>query len=205
MKTLPILLIFLFGVTSLQAQHHHAADNELEAGKISAGYSLYHLDAPWTTHRNETVKLSDFSGSAVIVVMFYGNCREVCPVLIQDAWRLYNRVETSRREAVKVLGITFDTDNDTPEVLRKYAKYEQLDIPGWHFMTSEDATVRSLAMMLGVQYSKKSDGHFAHSNLVTVLDKEGKIARRVEGLNQPMEEAAAVIDSVVIANKEKEQ
>ncbi|SHF80182.1 protein SCO1/2 [Fodinibius roseus] len=200
MKTLPIILIFLFGGTYLYAQHHHAADNELEAGKINAGHSLYHLDAPWTTHRDETVKLSDFRGSPIIVVMFYGNCREVCPILIQDTWRLYNRVDTSRRETVKVLAITFDTENDTPEVLREYANYEQLDIPGWHFMTSEDATVRSLAMMLGVQYSKKSDGHFAHTNLVTVLDEEGKIARRVEGLNQPMEEAAAVIDSM---NKEE--
>lgn len=207
MKTLPIILIFLFGVPGLYAQHHHGADadNDLKAGEVTAGQSLYHLDSPWTTHRNETLKLSEFTGSPVIVVMFYGNCREVCPILIQDAWRLYNTVDASQRKTVKVLAITFDTENDTPEVLQDYAKYEQLDIPGWHFITSEDATVRSLAMMLGVQYSKKSDGHFAHTNLVTVLDKEGKIALRVEGLNQPMAEAAAVVNSFVHATKEKEQ
>lgn len=205
MKTLPVLLIFLFGVTSLRAQHHHEAANELEAGQISPGQSLYHLDDCWTTHRDETLMLSEFRGSPVIVVMFYGNCREVCPILIQDVWRLYNAIDASQKEKVKVLAITFDTENDTPEVLRKYVRYEQLDIPGWHFMTSEDTTVRSLAMMLGVQYSKKSDGHFAHTNLVTVLDREGKIAMRVEGLNQPMDKAAAVIDSVVNANKVKEQ
>lgn len=203
MKTISIILFSLVLATSLNAQHHHGADSELDAGEINAEYSLYHLDAPWTNHRNENVKLSDFRGSPVIVVMFYGNCTEVCPILIQDAWRLYNMVNKSQRETVKVLGITFDTENDTPEVLNDYAKYEQLDIPGWHFMTSEDANVRGLAMMLGVQYSKQSDGHFAHSNLITVLDGEGKIARRVEGLNQPMEEAAAVINSIINTNKDK--
>ncbi|GAA5521374.1 SCO family protein [Aliifodinibius salicampi] len=198
MKMISIILLSLFLVTSLNAQHHHAADGELGAGKISAEHSLYHLDAQWTNHRDETVKLSDFRGSPVIVVMFYGNCMEVCPILIQDAWRLYSSVDESVRGDVNVLAVSFDTENDTPEVLNNYAKYEQLDIPGWHFMISKNATVRSLAMMLGVQYSKKSDGHFAHSNLVTVLDKEGKIAIRMEGLNQPMGEAAAVINSILM-------
>lgn len=203
MKKLYLIVILLFTATSLSAQHNHSSDNALHAKEVDSEHSLYHLDAEWTNHRNETVKLSEFRGSPVIIVMFYGNCTEVCPILIQDAWRLYNMVNKSQREMVKVLAITFDTENDTPEVLNEYAKYEQLDISGWHFMTSEDASVRSLAMMLGVQYSKKSDGHFAHSNLVTVLDGEGKVARRVEGLNQPMEEAAAVINSIIKTNKNK--
>jgi len=52
-------------------------------------------------------------------------------------------------------------------------------------------------MMLGVQYCEKSDGHFAHSNLITVLDKQGRVAIRVEGLNQPMDEAAGTIRSII--------
>lgn len=203
MKTISIILFSLFWVASLNAQHLHEAESELGASEINAEHSLYHLDAQWTNHRNETVKLSEFRGSPVIVVMFYGNCTEVCPILIQDTWRLYSGVDESVRDDVNVLAVSFDTENDTPEVLNNYAKYEQLDIPGWYFMTSENANVRSLAMMLGVQYSKKSDGHFAHSNLITVLDGEGKIARRVEGLNQPMEEAAAVINSIINTNKNK--
>jgi protein SCO1/2 len=51
--------------------------------------------------------------------------------------------------------------------------------------------------MLGVKYQQTGDGHFAHSNLVTVLDTEGKIAKRVEGLNQPMNEAATVIEGLL--------
>ncbi|MDZ7657700.1 SCO family protein [Fodinibius sp.] len=197
MKKFYLILIFLLTATSLSAQHNHGADNTLNAKEVDSEHSLYHLEAKWTDHRGETVSLADFRGTPVIVVMFYGNCTDVCPILIQDAWRLYSGVDESLREDVNVLAVSFDTENDTPEVLNNYAKYEQLDIPGWHFITADDADVRTLAMMLGVQYSKKSDGHFAHSNLVTVLDEEGRIAHRVEGLNQPMNKAEATIESIM--------
>ena len=198
MRTLSAILLILCLAGSLSAQqHHHEGNTTLKAGEVNSEHSLYHLDAEWTDHRNQTFRLSDFSGNPVIVVMFYGNCTQVCPILIQDAWRLYGTLDKSEREATRVLAITFDTENDSPEVLREYARHEQLNIPGWHFMTSEAANVRSLAMMLGVQYTKTSDGHFAHTNLVSVLDKEGRIARRIEGLNQPMEKAADEISSIL--------
>ncbi len=197
MKTLSFILLIFVCAISLSAQHHQKDDNTLSAGEISSEHSLYHLDAEWTDHRNKSYSLSDFAGEPVIVVMFYGNCTQVCPILIKDAWRLYSSIGKQMRDSVNVLAITFDTENDTPQVLRDYAEYEQLNIPGWHFMTAEQANVRTLAMMLGVQYTKKSDGHFAHTNLVTVLDKQGRIAKRVEGLNQPMSEAVEVIRSIM--------
>lgn len=193
-----LLFIFLlFGLgTSLSAQHHHTRGDGVNAIKITAGHSLYHLDGEWTDHRGNTYTLSDFAGAPVIVVLFYGNCTQVCPILIRDARRLYSMLDEDAKHAVHVLAITFDTESDTPEVLRAYAENEKLNIAGWHFMTSKAASVRSLAMMLGVQYMKRSDGHFAHSNLVTVLDKQGRIAERVEGLNQPMDEAALKISTI---------
>ena len=197
MKTLSFILLTLAFAMNLSAQHHHNGDNTLSAGTVNSEHSIYHLDAQWTDHRGDTYSLRDFSGEPVIVIMFYGNCTQVCPILIKDAWRLYSSIDKSIRDSVNVLAITFDTENDTPEVLHNYAEYEQLNIPGWHFMTSESAKVRSLAMMLGVQYTKKSDGHFAHTNLVTVLDKRGRIVKRVEGLNQPMEKAAEDIKSIM--------
>ncbi len=203
MRILTAIFLVAIFTASLSAQHQHDANNTLSAEEVKSEHSLYHLDEEWTDHRGNAISLKHFEGEPVIVVMFYGNCTEVCPVLIQDSWRLYNGLDQSQQKLVNVLAVTFDTKNDTPEVLHEYAQQEQLNIPGWHFMTSDDSSVRSLAMMLGVQYSQTSDGHFAHSNLITVLDEKGKIAKRVEGLNQPMEEAAAEISSII--SKEKLQ
>ncbi|HBQ58498.1 MAG TPA: SCO family protein, partial [Balneolaceae bacterium] len=67
----------------------------------------------------------------------------------------------------------------------------------WHFITGKRTDIKMMATMLGVKYQQTSDGHFAHSNLVTVLDTEGKVAKRVEGLNQSMNEASAVITTML--------
>ncbi len=195
-----LILFAVLGFVEVNGQDmHHQHDHKqeaLKAGEVQSGHSLYHLNNQFITHRNEKVKLSDFAGEPVIVVMFYGNCTQVCPILIQNSWRLYSSLSESTRETVNVLAVSFDTENDSPEVLAEYAKDEQLDISGWHFVTGKDTDIRMLAMMLGVKYQKDSGGEFAHSNLITVLDAEGNVAKRVEGLNQPMDEAALLIESV---------
>lgn len=197
MKNCLTILFFLIAAANVHAQHQHQAGGEMMARDVNVDHSVYHLDAEWTDHREKPITLNEFSGDPVIVVMFYGNCTEVCPILIRDAWRLYNAVDEKIRQSVTVLAISFDTENDTPQVLADYANYEQLDLPKWHFLTSNQSTVRSFAMMLGVQYAKKGDGHFAHSNLLTVLDEEGRITKRVEGLNQPVKEAANTIELII--------
>lgn len=201
MRKLIALILVAAGISFLEvkAQHvHHGSEKEaLKAGEIHPGHSIYHLDSKFMDHRNEEIKLADFKGEPLIVVMFYGNCTQVCPILIQDTWRLYSSLEEELREKVNVLAVSFDIENDTPEVLREYAEYEQLNIPEWHFITGKHTDIRSLAMMLGVKYQKTSDGHFAHSNLVSVLDEKGLIAKRVEGLNQPMDEVVIVIKEML--------
>jgi protein SCO1/2 len=201
MKTIIAFTLSFLGILSLEAfaQHSHNGHEKeaLNAGTVHADHSLYHLDSEFTDHRNEVVKLGDLQGEPVIVVLFYGNCTQVCPILIQDTWRLYSSLDESIQQKVNVLAVSFDTENDSPDVLKKYAEYEELDIPGWHFLTGKHTDIKMLATMLGVKYQQTSDGHFAHSNLVTVLDTEGKVAQRVEGLNQPLEKAARIIEEML--------
>ncbi|MEX0994695.1 MAG: SCO family protein [Balneolaceae bacterium] len=173
--------------------HHHET---LQAGSVHKDQSIYHLNAEWTDQREESLALEDFMGNPVMVVMFYGNCTDVCPILIQDAWRVFSQLSEQARNRVKVLAVTFDPENDTPEVLYEYAEYEQLNREEWHFMTSDKSSIRELAMLLGVQYRERSDGMFEHSNLITVLDEEGRISHRIEGLGQSVEEAVAVIEEI---------
>lgn len=201
MKSLITFMLAFLGILSLEAvaQHDHQGHEKeaLKAVAVHADHSLYHLDSEFTNHRNEKVQLSDFKGAPVIVVLFYGKCTQVCPILIKDTWRLFSSLDESLQSKTKVLAVSFDTENDSPEVLKEYAEYEQLNLPEWHFITGKHTDIKMLATMLGVKYQQTSDGQFAHSNLVTVLDKEGKIAKRVEGLNQPMEEAVAIIEAML--------
>lgn len=199
-KTITTIFAICLLPVVLLAQHghgNHSNSNALDAKAVNMEHSLYHMDAEWTNHRNESIKLSDFSGKPLVVVMYYGNCVQVCPILIRDANRVFEAVGDSLRDEVRVLAVTFDPENDTPDRLHAYAEEKDLNIPEWHFMTGNRSDIRELAMLLGVEYSKKGDGHFAHSNLVTVLDDAGKIVHRLEGLNQPVDKSAKRIESIL--------
>lgn len=193
--TLLIAVIFPLTAIGQHAHQAHSNSNALEVKEVKNDYSLFNLKAEWTNHRNETISLSEFNGNPVIIVMYYGNCTQVCPILIRDANRVFRGVDESLQKDMRVLAITFDPENDTPERLHVYAEEKGLNIPEWHFVTGSASNIRQIAMLLGVEYTKKSDGHFAHSNLVTVLDGNGMIAERMVGLNQPIENAVEKIEN----------
>ncbi|KPD23790.1 SCO family protein [Idiomarina zobellii] len=81
--------------------------------------------------------------------------------------------------------------------LADYVKQYNLNSDSWVFLHGEDQDIRTLATVLGVRYRKRPDGDFDHSNLITVLDKNGVIEHRVEGLGQPMDKAAKVVDTLI--------
>lgn len=190
-----LLAIFqCYTVQPVVAQDHEHQAMEVE--KVHGNHSIYHLNAQWTNHREDVLRLDDFRGDLVIIVMFYGKCTEVCPILIQDTWRLFSQLSEAAQEHVNVVAVTFDPENDTPDVMYEYAEFQQLNRKEWHFLTGDKASVRELAMLLGVQYRERSDGMFEHSNLIAVLDQEGRVIRQIEGLGQPVEEAVKVIETL---------
>ena len=163
-------------------EHDMGQMQQLESDAIKHSESLHQIPTKWVNQNSETIQIKDFAGQPLIVVMFYGKCTETCPMLIQRTWKLYSSLSEETQEKLNVLAVSFDYKNDTPEALKEYAEYEQLDLPGWHFVTADQTDIRPLATLLGVQYRERSDGHFDHSNLITVLDKNGNISRRIEGI-----------------------
>lgn len=57
---------------------------------------------------------------------------------------------------------------------------------------SEDA-VRTLAVLLNIQFQKNSNGDFSHSNVISVLDKEGRLVRQQEGINANQDETVKTL------------
>lgn len=201
-KYMPVAFLALLFTQTVFGQHKHMNHNAMDAQPVESEHSIYHMDATWTDHRGEKFQLADLRGNPVVIVMYYGNCTQVCPILIRDARRVFESVSVGFRSDLKVLAVTFDPKNDTPEVLNTYASKKELNIPEWHFTTGDPADIRELAMLLGVQYARKSDGHFSHSNLVTVLDGKGRIAHRLIGLNQPVDKAGEWIEQEIQKNNQ---
>lgn len=165
----------------------HAHHTPMQAGEAAHDHSLFHLDAGWRTQTGGTFKLDALAGRPTVITMIYGSCTTACPVLVNDARRIDRAVPDSIREDLQVVIVSFDPARDTPERMADYADDYEVDAGRWHFLHGAPADIRTLAAMLGIRYRDNGDGSFDHSNVVTLLDAEGRIAERVEGLAGPVE------------------
>ncbi|MCP1727291.1 protein SCO1/2 [Natronospira proteinivora] len=188
------LLLMSSGKVFSECDHeHHQEHTPLEATELTHDDSLFHLSAEWTNHRGETLTLADFSGHPMIITMIYGNCETACPILVHDAHRTERALPEHLQAQVKVLVVSFDEQRDTPDALASYADQRDLDQDHWHFLHGEAADIRTLASLLGIRYRANQDGSFDHSNVVAVLDGNGQIAHRTEGLVRPVDAAVAAL------------
>ncbi len=155
--------------------------------------SLYNLDVSFTDQDGRPFSLRSLRGSPVLISMFYGSCQTMCPILIEDAREVDAALPPAERARLRVVMVTIDGERDTPERLRALAAERRMPLPRWTLLRGSDHDVRELAMVLGVQYRRISNGNYAHSSVLSVLDPEGRIAVQLEGLRQPK---AALVDRI---------
>ncbi|WP_417439612.1 SCO family protein [Idiomarina abyssalis] len=195
-------LVFSAQLMAQDHSHHnkhgdHSNHTTMNAAEVSHSQSVYQIDASWKTHQKNELKLSELEGTPVIISMIYGSCTTACPVLVHDVKRLYTELDEDTQKHVKLVMVSFDTNRDTPEALADYVKQYKLNNDNWLFLNGSEQDIRTLATVLGVRYRQRPDGDFDHSNLITILDKQGVIAERIEGLSQPMDKPAKVVTKLV--------
>ncbi|MEO6812599.1 MAG: hypothetical protein ABI172_01615, partial [Ginsengibacter sp.] len=61
---------------------------------------------------------------------------------------------------------------------------------------SEEA-VRTLSVLLNVQFEKDAEGNFSHSNIISVLDKDGTLRFQKEGLDADHAETVSTIKQLL--------
>ena len=157
--------------------------------------SLYQLEVTFTDDTGKTVALGDLRGRPVVLNMFFASCGYACPLTVTDMLAIQERLPAEQRAQTVFVLVSFDVARDTTEVLAKYRKQRALD-GQWVLLRGTDDSVRELAALLGVKYKQEADGMFSHSNLVTILNREGEIVHQRQGLKGGLEEAAAALAAV---------
>ena len=163
-----------------------------EAGEFSSD-SIYQLNSTWKNALGKEINISDLGGKVQVITMGYSTCKFACPRLLADM----QIIEAGLPEDVRGnTGFTFfsiDPKVDTPERLTEYRKENKIPQDRWTLLTSDTSNVQELAVVLGLKYRKVEDGDFAHSNLILVLNSQGEIIHRQEGLQaDPTETIKAI-------------
>jgi protein SCO1/2 len=158
--------------------------------------SLFQVESRWTNDAGKEIRLGDLRGKVQIVTMFFATCKFACPLLVRDMQRIEAALPAVIREQTGFVLITFDPERDSPSALRQYRALHHLSPPAWNLLQGGSEDIQEIAALLGVKYKKDSNGDYAHSNVITVLNPQGEIVWQQPGLNQ---DAAGTVKAVVQA------
>jgi protein SCO1 len=140
--------------------------------------TFYQLHERLTDQDDKPIDVDVHRGSPVLVTMFYSSCPATCPLTIDTLRAIERELDSAQRNRLRVLLISFDSERDTPAVLRQLAGQRHIDTARWTLARGDAAAVRRIAASLGIQYRKLPSGEFSHANVVTVLDRKGAIVAR---------------------------
>ena len=176
MKNLILLLISLF---LLSACKENTEKKELITEKTAD--SIFLLDSKWQNQDGIELQLKDLKGKNLVVAMIFTSCQTACPLLIADMKKVASKIDPKKLKETSMVLITIDPENDTPEVLKKYAQERTMYGDPWIFLRTDMESTREFANVLAVKYKKITPIIFSHSNIISIFNKNGEMVSQEEG------------------------
>ena len=158
--------------------------------------SIYQLESCWSDRTGKLRTLPEFRGEVSVVAMVFTHCAFACPQILADLKAIEAELSETTKPGVRFLLVSMDSERDTPAVLDAWARNNNLGADRWTLLHGEAPDVRELAATLGVKFKQQPNGDFSHSNLITVLDRQGRVVHRQTGLNAPIAPTVAQLEAL---------
>jgi protein SCO1/2 len=156
-------------------------------------------DVALVNQDGETIHLSDFRGRALALTFVFTRCPlpDYCPLMMRNFAQTHAALVADDDLAARthLLTVSFDTDNDTPEVLRRYGTPYQKTTPPftrWELATGTEEAIRTLGEPLGLEYVEESRS-FTHNLRTAVIDGAGRLHRLFRGNDWTPDELVAAL------------
>jgi cytochrome oxidase Cu insertion factor (SCO1/SenC/PrrC family) len=123
----------------------------------------------------------------VVISVFFTECDEHCTNIIKIMQKIRDSFKDEMGESLRLLSITVDPENDTPETVEAYFN-EYTAGSGWHFLSGDLENVNAILRILG----KYVDQRESHNSILLVGNVSTGLWKKVNGLADPGE----IIESV---------
>ncbi|MEO9209733.1 MAG: SCO family protein [Ginsengibacter sp.] len=153
--------------------------------------SIFMLKDTFESQQKKELVLADLGGKPTVMAMIFTHCDYACPRLTADIKTLEEKLKAEDGKINFVL-VSFDSDRDTAAQLLKYAKSLNLD-KNWTLLHGDEEAVRTLSVLLNIQFEKNAEGNFSHSNIISVLGKDGMLVYQKEGLEANQDQTLSTI------------
>lgn len=127
----------------------------------------------------QSLSLKDLKGKRWLANFIFTRCAGPCPMMTRDISELHRHVGKSNPE-FHFVTFTVDPENDTVDVLKKYAETFQADHERWKFVTGSESEILDLIRGGFMQYVQPNIGEsrtpgfeVAHSNRAVLVNEDG--------------------------------
>lgn len=176
---------------------------QAEAASSSAPYFDLEVERPapdftLINQDGETVSLSDYQGSFVVLDFIYTSCKTVCPLLTANLRRVENGLGDRFGSGVHFISITIDPEYDTPERLKTYAEAYGINrSDDWVFLTGEPDTVYQVMDSYLLTFEENFPQDIDHTALTILIDPNGIERHRYWGAVYPPEMVIERIETLI--------
>lgn len=149
-------------------------------------------DFTLTNQDGKKFKFSDYKGKATAITFIYRRCPlpEFCIKMSRNFSDAAQRIieDPEMKENVRLLSISFDPENDTPEKLKQYGvgylgNHAEEGFKVWQLAVGPDKDIRKIADFFGLMYkvSGNDEAQFDHTLVTAIISPEGKVAKIFPG------------------------
>jgi protein SCO1/2 len=146
-------------------------------------------DFALTNQDGKPIYRADFLGNPWLVDLIFTHCEGTCPMLTAHLAALQHSLV---KTPVKMLSVTVDPNNDTPEILKAYAKNYQADLERWTFATGPIMSIYKLAkegFHLPLDSANLStNSPIVHSERFVLVDSKGRIRGYYDGTEDTVQQ-----------------
>jgi len=142
--------------------------------------SVYQVGGTWLTENNESIQLESLAGKSQLIALIYTGCSNACPIIVESMKRVEKQVPANMRSKMGFVLVSLTPDTEYPKTLKAFAEKKGLN-SNWKLLRGNNELVRTLSNALNGRYKVIKDGDVAHSNTVTLLNKQGQIQMQASG------------------------
>lgn len=140
-----------------------------------------------TNQEGKVINNDFYKGKVYLVEFFFTTCPTICPVMNKNMVAIDKMYQPNPNFGI--VSITINPKNDTPEVLKEYAKTHEITNKNWNFLTGDESEIFDLSnkgFNLYAGMNSKIAGGFEHSGLFALIDKKGNIRCRMDEFGNPI-------------------
>jgi protein SCO1/2 len=155
---------------------HHDITYKIVDGVETADTTFATIPSFSYLNQDSVVVTSEsMKGKVWVAKFFFASCPTICPPMTTQMKRV-QAMTTDLEDHVQFISFSINPTHDTPSVLRQYMKTHGITAKNWQFLTGDEAETHELGVnsfMVHVNSDEESPGGYAHSDAITLVDKEG--------------------------------